>query len=122
PPAPLDAGVPVPPAPPAPPAAPPPPPGALPANRTPPPRYPAAAIEQGIEGAVVLVVEIDAEGRPLDVEVEKSEPAGVFDQAAIDAAMQWRFSPAVEDGKKVPGRVRVPIEFRSDGQTGETGA
>ena len=102
-----------PPAPPAPPAAPP-PPGALAANRTPPPRYPSAAVEQGIDGTVVLVVDIDAEGRPLDVVVEKSTPAGVFDQAAIDAARQWRFTPAVENGKAVPGRVRVPIRFEAD--------
>lgn len=109
-----------PPAPPAPPAphampAPPAPPAPPPvsSNRLSPPSYPKHAAEQGIDGRVVLVVDIDAEGRPLDVDVEKSEPAGVFDQAAIDAVRQWQFSPAVEDGRPVPGRVRVPIHFEA---------
>src|SRR5690606_33405232 len=64
-------------------------------ERTPPPRYPAAAIEQGIGGKVVLVVDVDANGRATAVEVERSEPAGVFDQAAIDAARQWTFKPEI---------------------------
>jgi bla regulator protein BlaR1 len=103
------------PAPPAPPAPPPPPPALPAASERTPPAYPEHAAEQGIDGKVVLLVDVDAEGKALDVQVEKSEPAGVFDQAAIDAARQWRFTPAVEDGRTVPGRVRVPIQFEADG-------
>ena len=110
-----------PPPPPAPNAAPPPPPPPMsplppPANRMPPPRYPKSAVEQGIDGTVVLIVSIDEYGQPLDVVVEKSEPAGVFDQAAMDAAMQWRFTPEMKGGRNVPGRVRVPIRFEADGK------
>lgn len=110
-----------PPPPPAPNAAPPPPPPPMsplppPANRMPPPRYPKSAVEQGIDGTVVLIVSIDERGQPLDVVVEKSEPAGVFDQAAMDAAMQWRFTPEMKGGRNVPGRVRVPIRFEADGK------
>ncbi|MGQ4661515.1 TonB family protein [Lysobacter sp. F6437] len=83
-------------------------------ERTPPPRYPAAAIEQGIGGMVVLVVDVDASGRPTAIEVERSEPAGLFDQAAIDAAWQWTFQPEIRGGKPVAGQVRVPIRFEPD--------
>jgi TonB family protein len=125
PPPPLDPALPPPPAPPAPPVpAPPPPrnppsllPSAPPAQRTPPPKYPASALEQKIGGVVVLVVDIDAQGRPVDIEVERSEPAGVFDQAAIDAAWQWTFSPAIEAGTPVASRIRVPIRFEIPSQT-----
>jgi len=96
------------PAPPAPPAPPP-----VAGHRLPPPAYPKHAAEQGIDGRVVLLVDVDADGRPLEVEVEQSEPAGVFDQAAVDAVRQWRFSPAVEGGRPVAGRVRVPIQFEA---------
>lgn len=113
---------PPPPAPPAPPApvdpqAPPPPPlpaappSAPPVLRTPPPKYPAAAVEHKISGKVLLVIDIDARGNPVEVVVERAEPAGVFDQAAIDAARQWKFIPEVRDGKPVASRVRVPVEF-----------
>lgn len=83
-------------------------------ERTPPPRYPEAAAEQGIGGTVVLLVDVGVDGRATDVEVERAEPTGVFDQAAIDAARQWTFQPEIKDGKAVHSRVRVPIRFEPD--------
>jgi len=68
-------------------------------------------VEQKISGTVVLVIDIDAQGNPVDVEVERSEPAGVFDQAAIDAAWKWKFNPELKAGKPVASRVRVPVTF-----------
>src|SRR5690606_36334026 len=79
-----------------------------------PPAYPAAAVAEGTTGKVVLVLEIDANGVPTAAEVESATPPGVFDAAAIEAAMGWRFSPAIEDGKAVPSQVRVPVEFEPD--------
>jgi TonB family protein len=83
-------------------------------EHTPPPKYPTGAAEQGIGGRVVLIISMDAQGRTTDVKVEHSEPAGVFDQAAIEAARHWTFNPAVENGMRVPGRVRVPVDFAPD--------
>lgn len=85
-----------------------------PSTRTPPPRYPAEAAAQGIGGKVVLVIDVDAEGRPGHIEIERSEPAGVFDQAVLDVAPQWRFTPQVKDGRPVAGRIRVPVDFEPD--------
>lgn len=83
------------------------------ANHTPAPKYPAEALAQRIGGKMVLAIDIDATGKPIEVEVVQSEPAGVFDQATVDAAMQWRFQPEIKDGKPVSSRVRVPVEFRA---------
>lgn len=112
--APVDPQLPAPPPPPPPPPPAPPAPSAPPAHPAlrAPPAYPAAAVELKISGMVVLVIDIDARGNPVDIEVERSEPVGVFDQAAVDAAKQWKFSPEVEDGKPVASRVRVPVEFK----------
>src|SRR5690606_21442169 len=99
------ADMPAPPAPAAPPAPPPPYPGA-------PPAYPESAYQAGIEGRVVLVVDIQPDGKPGRVVVESATPEGVFEQTALDAASRWRFNPPMEDGKAVPGRVRVPVDFR----------
>ncbi|MDY0021053.1 TonB family protein [Arenimonas caeni] len=77
------------------------------------PKYPAEALEQGIEGTVWLEVLVGADGVPKEVKVKKSSPGGVFDQAAVDAAWQWRFNAGRRgnDGEKVEGWVVVPVQF-----------
>lgn len=79
-----------------------------------PPKYPADAATNRITGRVLLVVDVAADGSVADARVEKSEPAGVFDQVTLDAAKNWRFAPAIKDGKPVAGRVRVPVDFAMD--------
>lgn len=75
---------------------------------------------QKVSGVVVLVIDIDAQGKPVDIVVERSEPAGVFDQAAVDAAWKWQFTPELEGGKPVASRVRVPVDFEiPPGTTGQ---
>lgn len=82
---------------------------------TPAPRYPVEAARQGIDGSVVLLVTIGADGGVREVEVEKSTPTGVFDAAAVEAARKWKFTPEMRDGQPVEGgRVRVPITFETD--------
>jgi TonB family protein len=81
------------------------------ANLLAPPKYPADAVASKISGKVVLLVDVAADGSVADAQVEKSEPAGVFDQAALDAAKDWKFKPTMKDGKAVAGRVRVPVNF-----------
>lgn len=115
---------PVPPTPalPPPPAAPPAPPVSSPAtaDRMSAPTYPAQALANRISGKVVLAIDIDVQGTPVAVDVEQSEPVGVFDQAAVDAAMKWTFVPKVTDGKPVASRIRVPVEFQAPSATQTT--
>lgn len=82
-------------------------------SRTPAPAYPKEALRHGQSGQVVAVVDIDAQGVPVEVLIEKSEPTGVFDATTIATIKQWRFTPAMKDGRAVPGRVRVPVAFDS---------
>ncbi len=78
------------------------------------PHYPKEAADQNVSGKVVLVIRVDAQGQVSNVEVERSHPAGVFEDAAVGAARQWKFEPAMKNGKAVASRVRVPVEFESD--------
>jgi TonB family protein len=89
------------------------------ANLLAPPKYPADAAANRITGKVVLIVDVAADGSVTDARVEKSEPAGVFDQASLDAVKNWKFKPAVENGKPVAGRVRVPVNFAMDRDEGD---
>lgn len=121
-----------PPAPVAPPAAPvaPPPPPAVPAPPAPPaaapamtapgyrslsaPTYPQQAIRDHIEGTVFLRVQVDAEGRPEDVRVERADPesaAKLLAPAAIAAVRGWTFEPAREHGHAIRASTYVPIHF-----------
>jgi len=85
---------------------------------TPPPKYPGFAFEHNLEGLVVLRVDVAADGSVAGAVVERAEPKGVFDQAALDAVQAWKFNPAIKDGKPVAGKVRVPIEFKLDSKEG----
>jgi TonB family protein len=96
------------------------PPAPLPA--LPAPAYPKDALAQHINGKVVLLIDIDAQGNPTNVVVDRSEPPGVFDQVSVDAARKWKFQPAIKDGRPVAGRISVPVQFESRGNPDPAGA
>ncbi|WP_164135176.1 energy transducer TonB [Stenotrophomonas maltophilia] len=76
-----------------------------------PPRYPPAAFRAGIQGEVILIIDVDASGNVTNVTVEKSSRNRDLDRAAMEAARKWRFNAAESGGKKTAGRVRVPVNF-----------
>ncbi len=71
---------------------------ALPADR-PMPEYPAASTN--LAGHVVLRFGIGADGRTRDIHITQSEPAGVFDQAALTAVKRWLYHPRLRNGRAV---------------------
>ncbi|MEL1266022.1 TonB family protein [Pseudoxanthomonas putridarboris] len=79
-----------------------------------PPRYPAAAVAGKQGGRVLLKLLVGTDGRVKDAVVEKSSPAGIFDEASLTAARRWTFEPRIQGGKPVEGWVRVPIAFEPD--------
>ncbi|WP_417474634.1 TonB family protein [Luteimonas mephitis] len=83
-----------------------------------PPKYPSEAVAGRITGKVVLIIDVAADGSVADSRVETSEPAGVFDQVTLDAVKNWKFEPAMENGKPVAGRIRVPVTFEMDRDEG----
>lgn len=74
------------------------------------PIYPAEAYRRGIEGTVVLNVLISESGRVLQTKVLHTIKGPFeFDTACMEALRQWRFDPAVKNGKHV--RVWKPISI-----------
>ena len=45
------------------------------------------------------------------LQVIKAHPPGVFEEAALASVKQWRFAPAMKDGKPVPYWVELPMPF-----------
>jgi len=75
------------------------------------PQYPARARARGVEGQVTVSLLIDATGRVADARVTDSVPAGTFDEAALSAVRQWRFTPAEYEGRPVSMRASQVLEF-----------
>jgi len=75
------------------------------------PQYPFLAKRNNIEGSVTLRFIVDTEGNVVEPEVTKSEPEGVFDEAALEAISKYKFKPAVKDGKNVDCIVNAPMKF-----------
>ena len=76
-----------------------------------PPLSPRPPARSGIEGEVILVIDVDANGNVTNVSVERSSRNRDLDRAAMEAARKWRFNPSIVNGQKAAGRVRVPVNF-----------
>ncbi len=74
------------------------------------PQYPEIARLAGIEGVVWVKVLIGKDGKPKKAVVLKAGPVESLNQAAIDAAMQYTFTPAVMNAGPVP--VWMALKFR----------
>ena len=77
-----------------------------------PPAYPWLARMQGWEGAVVLQVRVEPDGRASEVIVETSSGRSALDRAAQEAVAGWAFVPARRGGRPAASVVRVPVRFR----------
>ena len=75
------------------------------------PAYPRHAREMGWEGTVLLRMEIGADGRVGQLNVQRSSGHRLLDQAAIAAAQRWRFAPETDGGFTMPAIVDVPVRF-----------
>lgn len=80
------------------------------------PIYPRRAQSRGIEGYVVVEFIVTKNGSVRAPVVIKAEPEGVFDRAAMDAALKFKYKPRVVDGvaMEVAG-VQNRISFQIDG-------
>jgi len=75
------------------------------------PIYPDIARKAGIEGMVILKILVDVDGKVIDAVVLKSLGNVGCDEAAIEAAKQCRFEPALQRDKPVRVWVSYPVRF-----------
>lgn len=73
--------------------------------------YPAEARRKGISGFVDIRILVGSSGQVESVQVEKANPAGVFEKAALSAVRSWKFSPELQEGKVVAGWIRQRIRY-----------
>jgi protein TonB len=76
-----------------------------------PPKYAEVAKNFLFEGVVVLEAEINESGDVANLTIIKPAGAG-FDESAVDAVSQWKYKPAILDGKPVPVVTTVTVNYQ----------
>jgi protein TonB len=74
------------------------------------PEYSEEARKAKYQGTSVLSLIVGADGRPRDIHIARSLGLGL-DEKAIEAVKQWKFDPAMRDGKPVAVEISVEIDF-----------
>lgn len=65
------------------------------------PVYPRRALSRGIEGFVIVEFTVTKQGSVRNPVVVEAEPANLFDKAAMDAALKFKYKPRVVNGEPV---------------------
>jgi len=77
------------------------------------PQYTPQAMEAKIQGSVWMECVVTENGDISDVEITRSlDQEYGLDQAAIDAARQWKFKPGLKDGEPVAVRITIELTFK----------
>jgi len=74
------------------------------------PEYPEEALQQKIQGPVVLDVHISQEGAVQEQKVVSGPP--LLAQAAMDAVKQWRFKPRKVNGHLAEMQTKITLNFK----------
>ncbi len=72
--------------------------------------YSDKARRKKLEGTVMLSLVVTPEGNTTDIKVTSPLGSGL-DEKAIEAVRQWKFEPAMKDGKPVAVKVAVEVSF-----------
>lgn len=75
------------------------------------PTYPPDARDAGVEGAVVVLITVGADGSVTNTEIAQSA-SPLLDAAALEAAAKFRFEPARRDGVAMAARIPHRFDFR----------
>ncbi len=78
---------------------------------TPDPEYSEEARKAKYQGTCVLWLIVGPDGKPRDVKVARALGMGL-DEKAIQAVRNWKFEPAMKDGKPVAVQINVEVNFR----------
>jgi periplasmic protein TonB len=75
------------------------------------PEYSEEARKAKYQGTCVLWLIVGPDGRTRDIKVARTLGLGL-DEKAIEAVKQWKFEPAMKDGKPVAVQINVEVSFR----------
>lgn len=73
------------------------------------PVFPEAAQAAGLTGVVIAEIVVDETGQVANAHLLQQIP--LLEEAALAAVRQWRFDPAIVDGRPVPVRMTITVNF-----------
>jgi TonB family protein len=76
-----------------------------------PPTFPASARDRSLSGWVDVQFMVMTDGSVSDLSVVGADPAGQFEQSALDAVRKWKYRPIQRDGQPINQRARVRVRF-----------
>jgi len=74
-------------------------------------QYSDQAVKAGLEGTVVLYMEVGPNGQASNIRVVRGLGLGL-DEKAIEAVSRWQFRPGMKDGQPVTVTVTIQVNFR----------
>jgi TonB family protein len=75
------------------------------------PQYPKRVVKAGVEGAVLLKIDVAPDGKAHNIQVVRSlEPD--LDRKAVECVERWKFRPGTKDGQTVTVEATVEVNFR----------
>lgn len=74
--------------------------------------YPIMANVYGVEGKLIMRVQVLTDGRPGEMFLKQSSGNGILDRDAREQLSRWRFNPARKNGQAVTAWVDVPVIYR----------
>jgi len=80
------------------------------------PDYPPGADRQRLSGKVRLQLKLEADGRVSELEIVHADPPDVFNESAIKAFRDARFSPAQRNGRPVRAQVLIEVLYDWEGR------
>ena len=75
------------------------------------PRCPREAAISGIDGSVLMVLNVNANGKVDKVVIKQAKPPNVFNSEAVRAVRRWQFKPKTIDGVPVDQKGELLVEF-----------
>ena len=75
------------------------------------PKYPELARKAGVEGKVILQIIVDQDGNVSEPRVIVAQPPGIFEEAALQAIMGWKFKPAKQRGLPISVLMGQQVDF-----------
>ena len=75
------------------------------------PRCPREAAIAGINGSVLMILNVNASGKVDRVVIKQAKPPGIFNKEASRAVRRWQFKPKTVDGVAVDQEGELLVEF-----------
>lgn len=73
--------------------------------------FPSRLKKKKANGTIILLIQIDEDGRVLDATVDSSD-VPQFDDVVVSAVKGWKFSPPTQRGQPVRAQARLPLPIR----------